>query len=80
MLSAIGLDHELAQGAVILSLGKDITEEDIDYANRLLTAGVPVELHVYPGAFHAFAIHPTARVARAARRDSQAALARFLGK
>lgn len=31
VLSAIGLDHALAQGNLILSLGKDNTEEDIDY-------------------------------------------------
>jgi acetyl esterase/lipase len=29
-------------------------DEDIDYAARLAREGVPVELHVYPGAFHAF--------------------------
>ena len=28
--------------------------EDIDYANRLIQAGVPTELHVLPGVFHAF--------------------------
>lgn len=27
-------------------------DEDIDYAQRLLQAGVSTELHVYPGAFH----------------------------
>ena len=27
-------------------------DEDIDYAARLLRAGVPTELHVYPGAYH----------------------------
>jgi acetyl esterase len=27
--------------------------EDIAYAQRLLSAGVPTELHVYSGAFHA---------------------------
>lgn len=30
--------------------------EDIDYARRLLLAGVPTELHVYPGAYHAFEV------------------------
>ncbi|MDG0979002.1 MAG: alpha/beta hydrolase [Halieaceae bacterium] len=29
-------------------------EEDLEYAKRLLCAGVPTELHVYPGAIHAF--------------------------
>ena len=28
-------------------------DEDIDYALRLLRAGVPTELHVYPGGYHA---------------------------
>jgi cysteine desulfurase len=31
VLSAIGLDHALAQGNIIMSLGKDNTEEQIDY-------------------------------------------------
>ncbi len=31
VLAAIGLDHALAQGNLILSLGKDNTEEEIDY-------------------------------------------------
>ena len=30
-----------------------LRDEGIDYAHRLLAAGVPTELHVYPGAFHA---------------------------
>lgn len=29
-------------------------EEDMEYARRLVRAGVPVELHVLPGAFHGF--------------------------
>ena len=53
-------------------------EEDLDYARRLLRAGVPTELHVYPGAFHAFDMMEGAAVAEQARRDSRAALARFL--
>jgi cysteine desulfurase len=31
VLSAIGLDHALAQGNIIMSLGKDNTEADVDY-------------------------------------------------
>jgi cysteine desulfurase len=31
VLSAIGLDHALAQGNLILTLGKDNTAEDMDY-------------------------------------------------
>ena len=35
--------------------GLDIfAEEDVDFARRLITAGVPVELHVYPGCPHGF--------------------------
>lgn len=29
-------------------------EEDLEYARRLIRAGVPTELHVIPGAFHGF--------------------------
>jgi acetyl esterase/lipase len=29
-------------------------EEDVDYARRLIAAGVPTEVHVYPGGCHAF--------------------------
>lgn len=63
----------VATGALDLFL-----EEDIEYARRLMRDGVPVELHVYPGAFHAFDIAPGAAVAAQARRDSLAALARAL--
>ena len=53
-------------------------EEDLTYARRLGRAGVPVELHVYPGAFHGFYNQPQARVAQAAARDSRDALRRSL--
>jgi acetyl esterase/lipase len=53
-------------------------EEDLEYARRLMRVAVPTELHVYPGAFHAFDMHPDAAVAHQARRDSREALARFL--
>jgi triacylglycerol lipase len=54
-------------------------EEDMDFARRLIRAGVPTELHVYPGAFHGFDYAAGVDVAERARRDSRAALARALG-
>ncbi len=53
-------------------------EEDIDYATRLMQAGVPTELHVYPGAYHAFDLASDAKVAQAAIRDRLNALRRAL--
>jgi acetyl esterase/lipase len=53
-------------------------EEDIDYARRLIRAGVPTELHIYPGAPHAFTFVETAAVAKAHARDSMAAMKRAL--
>ncbi len=53
-------------------------DEDIDYARRLIAAGVPTEFHVYPGAFHGFDIFPAAEVARRAQADRIAALRRAL--
>jgi acetyl esterase/lipase len=53
-------------------------DEDSDYAIRLIRAGVPTEFHVYPGAFHGFDLMPDAEIAVASRRDTRAALSRFL--
>jgi acetyl esterase/lipase len=39
-------------------------DEDIEYARRLVEAGVPVELHVYPGCVHAFDFLETAIAAQ----------------
>ena len=41
----------IAVGALDLFL-----EENLEYARRLTRAGVPVELHVIPGAFHGFGV------------------------
>ncbi|MFD9592600.1 alpha/beta hydrolase [Kitasatospora sp. NPDC059973] len=39
-------------------------DEDLDYATRLRAHGVPVELHLYPGAYHAFDLFaPDSRLA-----------------
>ena len=53
-------------------------EEDMDYARRLLRAGVPVEFHIYPGGFHAFNVAPGVAVAQQAMSDSKEALRRAL--
>jgi acetyl esterase/lipase len=54
-------------------------EEDIEYARRLLNAGVPTELFVAPGAYHGFQfIVPTAAVSREFIRATDTALARML--
>lgn len=55
-------------------------EEDIEYARRLIRAGVPTELHVYPGAFHGFPMVPDAKVSQAFARDYLNALTRAFDK
>ncbi|MEZ7005479.1 alpha/beta hydrolase [Streptomyces sp. AD55] len=51
-------------------------EEDIAYATRLIRAGIPTELHVYPGAYHRYDMVPDARVTQAHFRDCIEALGR----
>jgi acetyl esterase/lipase len=53
-------------------------EEDLEYARRLMHAGVPTELHVYPGAPHGFMFVPDAETTRTYVRDSMAALSKAL--
>lgn len=54
-------------------------DEDIAYAQRLMRAGVAVELHVYPGGFHGFDIFGgDAAISAQAREDSRRALRRAL--
>ncbi len=55
-------------------------EEDMEYARRLIRAGVPTELHVYPGAFHAFPMVADAKVAQAHTRDHLNAITRAFDK
>ena len=54
-------------------------DENIDYARRLLAAGVPTELHVYPGGFHGFdGMAPRAELAQRFHADRDQALKRIL--
>jgi triacylglycerol lipase len=59
----------IAVGALDLFL-----DEDLAYAGRLLRAGIPTELHVYPGAYHGFNMVPDAAVTKAYFRDFIGAL------
>jgi acetyl esterase/lipase len=54
-------------------------DENIEYAQRLVQAGVPTELHVYPGAFHGFdMLAPSAKVSKQFKADREWALKRGL--
>jgi len=64
----------------IAAAGLDLfVDEDLDYARRLIAAGVPTELHVYPGAMHGFDLFaPHAAVSQRFLAERTAALQRFL--
>ena len=54
--------------------------EDLDYARKLAAAGVPLDLHVYPGAFHGFdTLAPASALAQRATADIVRALRRAFG-
>jgi acetyl esterase/lipase len=55
-------------------------DEDVDFANRLQEAGVPTELHVYAGAYHASEVFaPTSALSQEIWANRLAALHRALG-
>lgn len=53
-------------------------DEDLDYARRLVDAGVAVELHSYAGAIHGFNVVAEAAVSQAFTRDMISGIARLL--
>ena len=54
-----------------------LRDEAIDYSMRLMAAGVPVELHNYPGTVHAFELLIPSKIADAALREGVEVLARL---
>ncbi len=67
--------------AIIVVGGLDgFVDEDVEYARRLNIAGVPVELHLYPGAPHGFdALVPTSAPSLQLERDVAAWIDRHYG-
>jgi triacylglycerol lipase len=56
-----------------------LVEEELEYAWRLVRAGIPLELRVYPGTYHNFVpAFPKANVSIVAEPDSREALRRAL--
>lgn len=55
-------------------------EEDMEYARRLMSAGVPTELHVLPGAYHGFELAGDATLAQRSERDRRNALTRAFAR
>ena len=55
-------------------------DENLEYATRLNRAGVPTEVHVYPGAPHGFQLFEGSAVAVQAARDADEWLARQIAR
>jgi len=55
-------------------------EENIDYAKRLILAGVPTELHIFPGAPHGYPMSPEAFATQATTQASMTAIGRALAR
>ena len=53
-------------------------DEDIQFAARLIQAGVPTELHVYPGAYHASEVFAPAALSQSILARRTEALLRAL--
>jgi acetyl esterase len=56
-----------------------LRDEGITYAQRMLQAGVSVELHQFPGTFHGSALVTSAAISKRAQRESALVLRRAFG-
>jgi acetyl esterase len=66
--------------AYVMTSGFDaLRDEGLQYAQRLIEAGVPTELHHYPETFHGFDTLVDTAVSRRARAEHYAVLGRALG-
>ena len=76
--SAARADHLEGLPPTFIGVGSIdlVLEEDLEYARRLMRAGVLTELHVYPGAYHAFDIAKDAKVTQSFIRNQLEALKR----
>ncbi|WNG41580.1 alpha/beta hydrolase [Archangium violaceum] len=78
--AALGRDLSNLPPAFIATGSLDLFfEEILEYSRRLCRAGVPVELHSYPGAIHGFNFVPTAWMTESFNRDLHDALSRAFG-
>lgn len=67
--------------AYVMTVGVDaLRDEGLHYAQRLIEAGIPTELHHYPGTFHGFDTLADTAVSRRARAEHYAVLRRALGQ
>jgi acetyl esterase/lipase len=67
--------------AYVMTAGFDaLRDEGLQYAQRLIEAGIPTELHHYPETFHGFDTLVDAAVSRRARAEHHAVLCRALGR
>lgn len=55
-------------------------EENVEYVKRLVAAGVPAKLHLYPGAYHAFDLAGETRLGKQLERDQDESMEWLLGR
>lgn len=54
---------------IVANANDPFRDEDIDYARRLIDAGVPTELHIWPGTFHGSTALRSAHLTQAATQE-----------